>query len=539
MKLLFVILAHNHPREIASLSKVLVESGSNSDVAIHFDAGATKSDFADLENILHESQKILLVKQRIECRWGSYSLVQAVTNSLYEALYKNETTDYDYVILLSGACLPNRPLRQLERYLRQNWGKEFIEVAGSEWITDGLRDERHEFWFPFAPSMAPSRIQNNWVRLQRFLGIKRKAPNGLNVRFGSQWWALTGSTCKKIVSYLSDNPAVVSFFKQTYIPDEMVFPTLVNRLVSPSLISNHSLTTFHFSPNGKPVVFHDDHASLVKSFDKFFFRKASFEAKLLRQDCYNIAASEDDGRDLAKTGKGIQPIPMILQSQSQYPRPGQIYYKNSNIEDKISTLQSFNLPYVIFFGSNRDANALLEKINHSVLKPVGNIFRVDEVDFGNLPQIALKGLKPDDVHIRDLHPTGYLTRVRRRITGVPIICWSPGDRKEVCASIADDANALCILSLHNDESFMEIAPTLSHKYLMFGQDNAGFAQRAFQIATQTSTTIPENRLIIINKYGHPTKAECRSKLSSKFSSEDWLPDLLNVLTPLPLEKSKF
>lgn len=327
MKLLFVILAHNWPEHVSALARTLCLAASDGRAIIHYDAGADPRDAATLAEFVSCLDRVQLATKRIKCRWGDYSLVEAVAASLGEAARTHDS--FDYVVLLSGACLPNRPIKHLEHFLQLNAGREFIEVADSDWVLDGLRDERHRFYFPFPPAIRRNTLEVNWVRFQRALGVSREAPNGLEVKFGSQWWVLSWSMCKRILSYIEDNPKVISFFRKTYLPDEMVFPTIVNELASTGSIAGFNLTTYHFNCSGKPVVFHDDHRDLVPGLNKFFFRKASPEAAGLRAACLDIAMAQGGAvPSFAAVGCPDNELAERIARQVAYHAPGQIFRRD-------------------------------------------------------------------------------------------------------------------------------------------------------------------------------------------------------------------
>ncbi len=298
VNIIFLILAHSQARTVVKLTENLVRGGRSNHVAIHYDANSPFHDFSFIKRQMRPVERVHLVDNRIKCHWGSFSLVEAVIASLEEIQTCIGLQSYDYVFLLSEACLPNRSLKQLYRYLLENKGAQFIEVADQNWIEDGLRSERYEFYFPFSPSKNNSFLQKNLIRFQKLCGVKRNVPQGLDIRFGSQWWALTGEMCGSIVDYLRNNPELVSFFKRTYIPDEMVFPTLVNYLDKTQSITGFNLTDYRFDEVGKPIVYGNSDVDEVMNLKSFFFRKASPDAEILREACFAAALSDDDGRDL-------------------------------------------------------------------------------------------------------------------------------------------------------------------------------------------------------------------------------------------------
>ena len=147
MKLLFVILAHDRPAEVAELARTLVAAASDARALIHFDARADAAAFAALAAAVADEPRIGLVARRVACRWGGFGLVEAPLNALAQAEAEGQSPDY--AILLSGACLPCRPVASLERFLLENAGREFIESEDESWVTGGWRSERWRYWHCF------------------------------------------------------------------------------------------------------------------------------------------------------------------------------------------------------------------------------------------------------------------------------------------------------------------------------------------------------------------------------------------------------
>ena len=325
MRLLFLILAHERPDHVAELARTLVSAASDATVMIHYDARAPQDDFNRLARQVAGADRIRLVTARVACRWGAFGLVEAPLNALAEA--ETAGLDPDYVVLLSGACLPCRPLAQLERYLSDNRGREFIEAADATWVGNGWRDERWRYRFVF-DHKTQRPIEWAFFQIQRALGIKRRFPEGLTPRFGSQWWALTWETCRAILADIRAHPERRDFFRQVWIPDEMLFQTWVHALVPEERIAGFGLTHFQFSNRGKPVVFHDDHLDYVPTLQRFFFRKTSPEAARLRAWCLARAAEPDDGADLGHIGQRRPDYAMKMTAQTHYPAPGHCFYRS-------------------------------------------------------------------------------------------------------------------------------------------------------------------------------------------------------------------
>ena len=329
-KLLFVILAHDRPEDAAGLARTLVAAASDARALIHFDARAPEAVFAALAAAVADAPRVGLVAKRVACRWGGFGLVEAPLNALAQAEAEAAARGWapDYAILLSGACLPCRPVASLERFLAENAWREFIESEDETWITGGWRAERWRLWHVF-DHKTQNLAEHLSARLQKALGVRRRFPKGLAPRFGSQWWALTWPVCQAILADVRRDPKRLGFFRTVWIPDEMLFQTYVHALVPKEAIAGFGLTHFQFTNLGKPVVFHDDHDGYVRSLERFFVRKASPEATALRAACLARAAEPDDGAPFTGVGArrrhyplkdlGADPLPSA--GRAVLPRP--------------------------------------------------------------------------------------------------------------------------------------------------------------------------------------------------------------------------
>lgn len=446
MKLLFLILAHDRPEDVVELARYLTAAATDATALIHYDARSPERDFAVLERAAAEDPRLRLVQKRAKGAWGSFGLVEAPLGALAQA--EAEGLDPDYVVLLSGSCLPSRPVAQLERYLAENAGREFIEVEDENWIGDGWRSERwrYRFWFDHK-TQRPA----EWAffHVQRLLGLTRRFPDGLTPRFGSQWWALTWTTCRAILAETRAHPERLNFFRTVWIPDEIVFQTYVHALVPPERIAGFGLTHFQFSNRGKPVVFHNDHIDYVGTLPRFFFRKTDPEATALRRRFLERASHADDGASLERIGSPRDDYQLKITAQTHYPRPGHVFYRNQYMDMVEPVLATSELPYIVLVGPSRltrlIGNALNEQqaANFTVL---GEIFSENDVGLGE-ERKSLKGLHREDTALRDAHPALFLMRARERAEGVPVLRWSPFDHPRLLDAVLHDGNALVVTCL--------------------------------------------------------------------------------------------
>ena len=138
-RLAYVILSHGPAEPIIWLTELLLAADKTGHVVIHYDAKSPKPDFQRLQEAFDESERAHLVPDRVVCGWGQFGLVDGVVRAL--RLIRQKDLPCDHVYLLSGSCLPVRPLAQLKRFLDQHPNLEFIEAEHSSWIVGGPRSE--------------------------------------------------------------------------------------------------------------------------------------------------------------------------------------------------------------------------------------------------------------------------------------------------------------------------------------------------------------------------------------------------------------
>lgn len=277
MKIGFIILAHDQPDTIRRLVDILAGAGHR--VVIHFDKNASPCQLEAVCSIEQVYPGKVRVISEVHCVWSEWSLVEAVLVALREFTRMPEKPDY--VHLLSAADFPIRPIEDLEKFLGQNAGKDFVEccdITKRKWVKGGLSLER--FWFYFPVNFRTQRKTFDClVYLQRIWRIRRKIPLGMIPHMGSQWWTLRWSTCEKILDFVEDHPKVVSYFKSTWIPDESFFPTVIAHLIHHSEIVNIQLLIHHLTPNGRPYIIYKDHIPLIRKLPHFFIRKVADSAR--------------------------------------------------------------------------------------------------------------------------------------------------------------------------------------------------------------------------------------------------------------------
>ncbi|MEO1329130.1 MAG: beta-1,6-N-acetylglucosaminyltransferase [Pseudomonadota bacterium] len=440
LRILFLILAHDRPDRAVELATRLVSAASDAHALIHYDANSPKAQRQALETLLSEQERVASVARPTRCFWGDFSLVRACLRALEQA--RDEAAaqgrGFDHVILLSGACLPSRPVRQLERFLQARPDSDFIEAYGPEWPIAGYREDRFDLYHPFRP-LTRQQLERPLIALQRKLKVKRRPPLDMAPRMGSQWWCLRWSLCLEILDLIDREPSVVRYFRRVWIPDESFFQSLAHHL-SPSTIAGHGLTFYQFSKAGRPIKFYDDHGDRPFGLEFFFFRKAAARATELRRRALEIAAAPDDDADLSRIGAPDTEYANRVDAQIAGPKPAQLYMMSQYRHRTDRILAADKTPYLVILGPEEPARRLTESFDPAATHDFGALFdptRAAARDFAGSPAWAAEMAREA--------PAIFLSMARRRAIGVPLLRWRPGDAPEaLIEAILDDRAATVI-----------------------------------------------------------------------------------------------
>ncbi|MDX5351205.1 MAG: beta-1,6-N-acetylglucosaminyltransferase [Rhodobacterales bacterium] len=295
----YILLCHKDPEGIIAQALRLTATGDS--IAIHFDARAKPADYARIRAALAGNPRVTFARRRVKCGWGEWSLVAATLEALRAAEAAFPAATHFYMI--SGDCMPIKTAEHAHRYL-ENDDADFVETFdffASDWIKTGIKEERlfYRHWFNERQRKRLFYASLDW---QKRLGLKRRVPEDLKIRIGSQWWCLRRRTVEAVLEFIDRRPDVMRFFRTTWIPDETFFQTIVAHLVPEREIRSRPLTFLMFTDYGMPVTFHDDHHDLLLSQDYLFARKISPEAKALK-DSLGALYSET-GRSFDTSGDG-------------------------------------------------------------------------------------------------------------------------------------------------------------------------------------------------------------------------------------------
>jgi hypothetical protein len=258
VKSAYIILAHKRP----DLLFRLVAALDGAPVAIHIDR---KSNiYAEVAARARALPNVSLLPRHV-CHWGMFGIVRAGL----EGLRWFTSTGGDYVTLLSAQCYPIKPAATIAAELTALQGRSLIEIeafpkAGwMQWERGGyLRIDR--FYVRL-----PGRVKPRGLKLWR-----RQLPYGLHPYGGSMYWCLSREAADYVLRYISDHPAVMSFFRTVLISDELFFQTILGNSPLRDRLEHRSMHYTDFTKGGgSPAVLGREQLPTALASDAWYARK--------------------------------------------------------------------------------------------------------------------------------------------------------------------------------------------------------------------------------------------------------------------------
>lgn len=300
MEMAFGILSAREPAQ--AVAQLVDSLGDDDSITVHH-------DYSKQPGFSLPHPRVYLIPDFKETDWGSPGLPRAIFHLIRTALKRSR---FDYFQLLSGSCLPLRPIADLKRHLAGSQmpiQADILDLDSDERVlmSHGHRVfcraeklasrllSRSRRWYlgddPITIQQANLGIHERsdptagltalqWLGKQVHVaaraGLLDKHPfHGETTPFvGSLWFCLRRDVCEYLVRQEQSN-SLVPYLLDLKVCDEILFPTLLGNSgygVSPS---NHLVNDFIGS---HPRAFDRRDLQALADSDRFFARKFSADA---------------------------------------------------------------------------------------------------------------------------------------------------------------------------------------------------------------------------------------------------------------------
>ncbi|RDC66115.1 beta-1,6-N-acetylglucosaminyltransferase [Adhaeribacter pallidiroseus] len=250
MKIAYIILAHRYPEQLIRLVKRLHTESAI--FLIHIDKKVDPAIYKSIINELKCLQNVHFIK-RFTCFWAGFGIVQATYQGIKELI--NNHIAFDYLILLSGQDYPIKTNEYIQQFLQEHQGQSFINFNPfpfDEWEGERGGWNRIEYWhiitqklyyiLPWLPISSNGNILKNiFKKVISKLINKRTIPGGLHPYGGAQFWCLHQEHVKYIHQFISKHPSYFRFFRFVYVPDEILFQTIIGNSSYTNKLENDTL----------------------------------------------------------------------------------------------------------------------------------------------------------------------------------------------------------------------------------------------------------------------------------------------------------
>lgn len=250
---------------------------------IHLDK---KQKYAEKDiRILENNPRVKLISRKYKILWASVRHMEAILHLAQEACKDKEV---EYIHTITGQDFPLKSPEYISQFLEANKGAEYIGVAElpcSHWVGGGINRLEHYAPYEFFNAKGKGSYVIQSIRaIQKGIGFKRKLPSEFPVLYGGLvYFTLTREAVCYCLDYLTQNPHLLSRFKYTFSPEEILIQSVILNSPFRSKVCNDNLRYMIWSGRDgqqPPVILDERDYNAIKQSNALFGRK--FDGKLSR-----------------------------------------------------------------------------------------------------------------------------------------------------------------------------------------------------------------------------------------------------------------
>jgi hypothetical protein len=260
MRIAYLIMTHENPLLLRRTISLLSCGDQECGFFIHLDRKTAGKAFSSVRG-----QNVWFSEKRIPVYWGEFSQVEAILSLIRQAIAS--PNGYDYCVLITGSCFPLRTGGYIRRFFEENRGQECMDILK----VPGPGKPISRFDTIRYPSHKPIRrfIYRALAKIGLARRNHRKYLGGLEPYSGDGAWALTREACQYLLNFISVNPHVENFFRDTFASDEAFFQTILGNSPYRARMRRNLVYAIWPGPvNGHPAVIGEEDVSAFEAQDQ-------------------------------------------------------------------------------------------------------------------------------------------------------------------------------------------------------------------------------------------------------------------------------
>ena len=228
----YLILVHRYPRLFKRMFRAIYDTSNH--YVIHIDKRSGAELHQEIASFLQDYPNAHLLPSE-NALWGGYSLVSAELRGIAALLELD--AQWDFFINLSAQDFPLHSQADIQSYLRQHSGQDFLKVADQRQCRpDTLH--RIEEW-----------VTEHEHSITDGAGNRRPYLENVIPYIGNQWMILSRRFCE-FVTHSPEVERFKSFYQHTLIPDEGFFQTVIMNTSYHSDLINDDKRAIDWIPMG-------------------------------------------------------------------------------------------------------------------------------------------------------------------------------------------------------------------------------------------------------------------------------------------------
>lgn len=288
-----LIMMHKNPEQVVRLVKYF--PNDRCVCFIHVDKKC-RIDLDEFQTALDVvNRRCVILRERLSGQLANWSLAE-ISLVLIKAAYQYSLEKgiiFSYYRLLSGQDYPIRPFKEYEKFLEENYPKEFMGIDHYEDGVAHIRDKFARWRFNGVRNVLSQIIKNNtlyraclapfylaevlWTKIAG-TPYKKMCKEGYIAAGGPSWWNITDRLAAYIVDQVDQKSPLIDIVKHTATPEESIIQELYANAPWYKKTRTYNLTIGNYGRRGEKITGHtylwkeEEIEELINS-DCFFARK--------------------------------------------------------------------------------------------------------------------------------------------------------------------------------------------------------------------------------------------------------------------------